>query len=120
MQRTHRIIHALNLVASSHFFCCVLPVAAKAVALGAGAGLFSATLALHARLHTYEPYLLMFSGLVFAVDFAAQYHASKVDCHDTGCDHPPCEPKKIRIRKFTLLAGALFFVNLAFFLAHAH
>lgn len=101
---------------TTHIFCCVLPTLFSLASLLVGAGLI-ATLPpgfekFHALLHGYEVPLIIFSGVVIALGWAADHYARKVDCHDTGCCHPPCAPVKNRAHIVLKAASVLFIINL--------
>ena len=91
----------------------------------AGLGTFSTLLpgynALHNLLAHYEMPLIAFSLAILCIGWGLQIHARHVDCHDTGCFHEPCDPKKIRARKLLWFATLIFVVNsgMMFFL-HDH
>ena len=70
------------------------------------------TNAIHESLHDYEGHMAVFSGVMLALGWAVQIFSWKIDCHDTGCHHGPCEPRKHRVSKILWVASALFVINL--------
>ncbi len=99
-----------------HVFCCVLPTIFTVLSFAANIGLIgmapSWMLALHAKIHHYEVPIIIFSGVILALGWFAHSMSNKVDCHDTGCGHPPCTPEKDRNGKIMIVATALFITNL--------
>lgn len=81
-----------------------------------GLGTFSTLLpgynALHDVLAHYEIPLIVFSLAILCLGWGLQLHADHVDCHDTGCHHAPCDPKKARARKLLWLATGIFIMNI--------
>lgn len=100
----------------SHVFCCVLPTVFSVITLLAGLGVLAAVPVLmvhvHDFIHHYELWVIGFSGLMIALGWVLHRHSLKVDCHDTGCHHPPCTPAKGKTSKFLLIATVLFAVNI--------
>ena len=78
-----------------HVFCCVLPTIFTVLSFAANLGLVSMApswmLAIHERIHHYEVPIIVFSGVILLIGWAGVYLSRKVDCHDTGCGHPPCD-----------------------------
>lgn len=108
---------------STHIFCCVLPTLFSLASLMVGAGLIAslppAWQSFHDVMHEYEIPLIVFSGIVIAVAWAADWYAKRIDCHDTGCCHPPCTPAKKRAHIVLKLATILFVCNIiVFFVLH--
>lgn len=101
---------------ATHIFCCVLPTLFSLLSLLVGAGLIASLppgwTSFHTLLHDYEVPLIVFSGAVIALGWAADWYAGRIDCHDTGCGHPPCKPVKRRAHIVLKIASALFIVNL--------
>lgn len=125
----HKIHHVVSWVALAsvigHVFCCGIPLALGILSLIAGLGTFSAVFpgldAAHAALRDVEIPMLLFSLSMVMLGWGLQFHASKVDCHDTGCEHPPCNPRKTRTTRLLWLATFLFFANFAMLVfAHDH
>lgn len=67
---------------------------------------------LHGALHAYELPIIAGSALVIALGWALHFYAEKIDCHDTGCGHGPCEPQKRKVSKVLKIATFLFFINI--------
>jgi hypothetical protein len=108
--------------AASHVFCCVLPTLFALVSLLTGLGMLSSMPAfesIHEIMHDYETHILVFAAVVLFIGWAVQYYSWRIDCHDTGCAHGPCKPKKRKAGKLLLLATALFVINV-FVLMLAH
>jgi len=103
-----------------HVFCCVLPTIVTVVGVLANAGLMTAApgflTELHGTIHHYEIPMIVFSGLMVALGWAIHCASEDVDCHNTGCSHPPCSPKKRKNSKILLIASALFIVNILIYL----
>lgn len=118
MQRIQNIFH-WTMVGTifGHMLCCGLPTAVSLISFLSGAGLM-ATLpfglaTLHDTIHAYETHLIVFSGVMVAFGWGLHEISRCIDCHDTGCGHPPCAPKKKRSTKLLVLATLLFVMNLA-------
>ncbi len=102
---------------ASHVFCCVLPTIFSILSLLAGIGIVVAVpgwlVSVHDVLHHWEVPLIIMSGIVVALGWALHYYSKKIDCHDTGCGHGPCAPKKARANIILKIATILFVVNVA-------
>lgn len=114
--RHHKVIHWVTLASTlSHIFCCGIPMVVGLLSLLAGMGALTTILpgleSMHHRMHSIELPLLVFSALMLALGWAVHVHGRKVDCHSTGCSHPPCEPKKTRASLLMIIATALFAFN---------
>ncbi len=109
------IVWAVILSETSHLFCCVLPTIVSLVGLLAGLGIVVALpvgfLELHDFLHVWELPMIVGSGLVLALGWAAVRHGDKVDCHSTGCAHGACIPRKKRAHLVLKIATVLFIFN---------
>ncbi|PIR34227.1 MAG: hypothetical protein COV36_01185 [Alphaproteobacteria bacterium CG11_big_fil_rev_8_21_14_0_20_44_7] len=68
--------------------------------------------------HQYETLMVIFSGAALSLSGIFHYISKKIDCHDTGCVHGSCEPKKKVSFKLFYVSLALFLINLIFYLAH--
>lgn len=103
-----------------HLFCCVLPGMVAMLSLLSGAGMIGvlpgAIAHSHEFFHHWETPLLIFSGSVLALGWGLEIASRKVDCHDTGCSHPPCEPVKRRAHIVLIIASVLFAFNLGILL----
>jgi hypothetical protein len=108
----------------SHVFCCVLPTAFSIFSLLIGAGVVSSMPvgleSLHDVMHGYELYIIAFSGLILALGWMVDVISRRVDCHDTGCGHGPCRPKKKRAHVVLQIATVLFAVNIAIYFGLHH
>lgn len=110
---------AVLLSEASHVFCCVLPTFVTACGILANIGLISAApafiLELHEFLHEYEIPIIVFSGLMVVAGWVVHAATRDVDCHDTGCVHPPCDQKKSSNSKILIIATCLFALNLVIY-----
>lgn len=70
---------------------------------------------IHNAMHEYEIPVIIFSGVMVALGWVAHMVTRDVDCHDTGCVHPPCTPQKGRNSRILLIATLLFVVNLVIY-----
>ncbi len=104
----------------SHVFCCILPTVFTVLSFAANLGLIATVpgvlLDLHEHIHEYEVLIIAVSGLMLVLGWAAHLYSRKVDCHDTGCGHPPCTPQKNTNARILIVASALFVVNLSIYL----
>lgn len=118
MHKMVRLSGTLSILAAfSHVFCCGLPMAATLLSLGAVTGGALGLGALHAYLHAYENVIIVFSGLMLCLSFAALKLSERMDCSAQGdCCHEPCAPKKHGHRILFWVAFALFWVNFAVYL----
>lgn len=109
---------------TSHVFCCVLPTVVSILSLATGLGLIAAMPAglefLHELLHEWEVPMITFSGLILLLGWGIHYLAVRVDCHDTGCVHGPCAPKKRKAGKILKIASLLFLINVTIYLCFHH
>lgn len=117
MQKLRKTINVAILLSEfSHVFCCVLPTLFSLLTLLAGLGVLAAVpvmmVEVHDLIHKYELGVIGFSGAMIGLGWLLHYHSLKVDCHDTGCHHPPCTPVKRKTSKFLLVASVLFAVNI--------
>ncbi len=117
MQRLHTALHwAVVVSAASHVFCCILPTVISLFSIMAGFGILSALMPafehMHDVLHAYETQILVFSGAMLALGWTAQAWSWRVDCHDTGCHHGSCSPKKRRASRMLWVASGLFIFNM--------
>jgi hypothetical protein len=104
----------------SHIFCCVLPGLFSALALLSNFGII-VTLpgwadGLHHAMHDWELPVIVFSGAIVAIGWAAYFYSKNNDCHAYGCDHSSCQPRKKRAGWVLLLASALFLVNVTIYI----
>lgn len=104
----------------SHVFCCVIPTLVTILSVLANIGLFAMSpdgflMSIHDAMHTYEIPVILFSGVMVLLGWLAHLSSRKVDCHNTGCAHPPCEPQKNTNGKILTIATLLFIVNLVIY-----
>lgn len=103
----------------SHVFCCVLPTLVTILGVLSNLGL--ATFApgfimdLHETLHAYEVPIVIFSGVMVVLGWMIHLRSTKIDCHDTGCVHPPCSSSKIKNARILQIATFLFALNLVIY-----
>lgn len=121
MSNLHRHLSLAVLLSEfSHVFCCILPTLFTVLSFAANLGLISTLpgflLDIHEHLHEYELQIIIGSGAILALGWLAHLHSRKVDCHDDGCCHPPCEPQKSMNSKILVLATVLFTLNISIFL----
>lgn len=117
MQKLQKgIVTAILATEASHVFCCVLPTLFSVLSLFAGLGMISAMpgwlVEVHNFLHHWEVPMIAASGMVLMLGWVLFWYSKKVDCHDHGCGHGPCEPKKDRAKIIMKAATILFFVNI--------
>ncbi len=119
-----KVRHALNFVVIlseiSHVFCCVLPTLFSIAGIMAGLGL-AGTMplwmsGLHEMIHKWEIPMILTSGFILLLGWSFSFISSKLDCHDTGCHHGPCEPKKKSATMVMKVATILFIANVSVFL----
>lgn len=103
----------------SHVFCCVLPTLVTIMGVLSSAGLIAGAPdfieKIHDTIHHYEVPIIVFSGVMVALGWVFHLSTRTVDCHATGCVHPPCDQKKVTNSKILLVATALFAVNLVIY-----
>lgn len=120
MKRIQATLHWVIVAsAASHIFCCVLPTMFALVSFFTGLGLFSVLPAfenLHHVLHSYEVPMIIMAAVMLSLGWSVQYYSWQIDCHDTGCGHGSCKPKKRRAEKMLLIATGLFVFNMAVFI----
>ena len=121
MSRFHRHLSVAVLLSEfSHVFCCVLPTVFTVLSFAANLGLVAVMpgfiLEVHERIHAYEVPIIIGSGSMLALGWVSFAFSSEVDCHDNGCGHPPCSPRKTANRKILIIASCLFAMNLMIYL----
>lgn len=103
----------------SHVFCCVLPTVISLISLASVAGITILMPGffgdLHDALHHYEIPMMLFSGIMLLVAWGISLYSLYIDCHDTGCEHGPCEPKKKHSLTVMFIATALFLINVTIY-----
>lgn len=122
MSEHHRkaIVWAVLLSEGSHIFCCVLPTLFSVLSLLSGAGMISmmpaSLVSMHDILHQYEVPMIIASAVILAIGWGLHLYSQKIDCHDTGCAHGPCETKKSKTHIFLIIATLLFAVNVSVYM----
>lgn len=117
MQKLQKAL-SIAVIASetSHVFCCVLPTIFSILSLMAGLGMIVAVPGwlegMHTWLHAWELPMIIASGVVLVLGWGVYRYSKKVDCHDSGCGHGPCAPKKDRANLILKIATGLFLVNI--------
>jgi len=103
----------------SHVFCCVLPTLVTVLGVLSNIGLIGAAPMmierLHDTIHEYEVPIIIFSGVMVVLGWIVHGASREVDCHDTGCTHPPCGTKKKSNARILWVATLLFAVNLVIY-----
>jgi len=120
-----RMMLAIILSETSHVFCCVLPTIFSVLSLLGGFGLAVTVPGwmenLHHVMHRWEMPMIVFSMVVVCAGWGLYFHAKKVDCHDHGCHHGACAPRKDVWGRILLLATVLLGFNLfVYFVFHRH
>lgn len=109
------LVWAVVLSETSHVFCCVLPTIFSLFSLLAGMGVVAAMPAflvdLHDILHSWELPMIIGSGIILALGWAAVWYSGRIDCHSTGCAHGACAPKKNKAHLVLKIATVLFVFN---------
>ena len=70
-------------------------------------------LVVHDFLHTWELPIIIGSGMMIALGWLVLIYSRKIDCHNTGCGHEPCAPKKKKSSRLLEVATILFVVNVS-------
>ncbi|MBU0800032.1 MAG: hypothetical protein KKA05_03430 [Alphaproteobacteria bacterium] len=122
MQRFKTAIFWAVLVSETgHVFCCVMPTIVTVMSLLSGLGMLSVMpaglLAFHDFMHEWEIPVIITSAVILLFGWVLHFISLKLDCHDTGCHHGECAPKKISTSKLLWIATGLFSVNLIIYLA---
>jgi nitrate reductase gamma subunit len=104
----------------SHVFCCVIPTLVTVLSVFANFGLFVMSpdgwlINIHNAMHHYEIPIILFSGVMVALGWVAHVFSRRVDCHDTGCGHPPCTPQKTKNYRILAVATILFIINIVIY-----
>lgn len=106
---------------TSHVFCCVLPTMVGVFSLLSGLGVIgilpAGIMEFHELMHHWEIPMIFASGGILALGWALYAVSRKIDCHDTGCHHGDCAPKKNRTAMILKAASVLFVVNTTIYLA---
>ena len=120
MQRLKSAIFWTVLVSETgHVFCCVMPTVVSILSLLSGLGLIgimpAGLLAFHDFMHEWELPIIATSFVVLLAGWGLHALSMKLDCHDTGCHHGACTPKKNNTSKLLWIATGLFAANLAIY-----
>ncbi|HOO82000.1 MAG TPA: hypothetical protein PK513_05825 [Alphaproteobacteria bacterium] len=121
MQEKHqkRLYLAILLSESSHIFCCVLPTLFSLVSVLTGLGLMVAVpgwlVSFHDVMHEWEVPMIIASATVVALGWALYFYSKHIDCHDTGCCHEPCGPRKRTANKILVVASLLLVFNVSIY-----
>lgn len=114
------IFWAVLVSETGHVFCCVLPTIVSVLSLLSGLGLLSVMpaglLAFHSFMHHWEIPIIAASAIILAGGWLLHGISLKLDCHDTGCHHGTCEPKKNNTVRLLWIATGLFTFNLTVYL----
>lgn len=103
----------------SHVFCCVLPTVITVLGALANIGLVSVAphfvSEIHDTIHMHEASIIIFSAAMVLLGWGVHLSSIKVDCHNTGCVHPPCDPVKTKNARVLVIATILFALNLVIY-----
>ena len=126
MQRIQKALGWAILVSeTSHVFCCVLPTLIGVSSLLTGLGVIgilpAGILEFHEIMHRWEIPMIALSGIILALGWGLYAISKRMDCHDTGCHHGDCAPKKDKTALILKAASVLFVVNTTiYYLFHYH
>lgn len=117
----HRTISIAVIIAGlSHVFCCFLPALFSIISLFTSMGAISVLPSFinswHNFMHAWESLIITISAIFLALGWILYFISKKINCHNTGCKHGACEPKKEHSGKIMLFATLLFLVNLSGYL----
>jgi hypothetical protein len=114
------IFWAVLVSETGHVFCCVMPTVVSVMSILSGLGLLSVMpaglLAFHEFMHHWEIPIIAASAVILALGWLLHFVSLRLDCHDTGCHHGACAPKKTGTGKLLWIASGLFAANLAIYL----
>ena len=115
-KKQDKIFWAILATETSHVFCCVLPTLFSLLSLLTVFGV-AITIPgwldhLHGFMHQYEVHAIIVSALAVAIGWVFHYYSIKNDCHDHGCHHKPCGPRKRTASKILKIATLLLAFNL--------
>ncbi len=106
-------------VEASHVFCCVLPTLVSLLSLLTSLGLVSSVpkglTFMHDLMHNWEIPIIIGSGLLLLLGWWLHRFSKTIDCHDNGCEHEPCGPKKDRTSLILKIATVIFAFNVLVF-----
>lgn len=114
-----KLFWAIIATETSHIFCCVLPTLFSVMSLLAGIGIV-ATMpgwleTFHDAMHDWEMPMIALSASVVAVGWGLHCYSLKNDCHDHGCEHEPCGPRKRTASKILIGATILLAFNVTIY-----
>ena len=117
MQKLQKPLNiAIVLAEASHIFCCVLPTIVSIMSLLVGVGVIGSLpfsmLVLHDLMHDWELPIIIGSGILIAFGWVVMIYSRRIDCHDAGCCHEPCTPKKRKSSRLLEIATILFVINI--------
>ena len=121
MEEKHqkRLFWAIIATETSHVFCCVLPTLFSVMSVLAGLGVVAVMPGwlenLHDVMHDWEMPAIILSATVVAIGWGLHYYSLKNDCHDHGCEHEPCGPRKRTASKILIAATILLAFNLTIY-----
>jgi len=69
----------------------------------------------HDVMHRWEVPMIIFSASVVVLGWALYFSSKKIDCHDTGCCHEPCEPRKKTANRILIVATVLLIFNVSIY-----
>lgn len=103
----------------SHVFCCVLPSIFSILTMMVGLGIMGALpvglTQFHDMMHGWELTIIITSAAILAFGWALHVISERLDCHNTGCGHEPCTPKKKKTARVLKFATILFLVNVSIY-----
>ena len=119
IRKTSSILGTLSFL--PHIFCCVLPIFAAIIGLGATIGLGAALAsnpfyqfvdAYHWQLLGVAVAGVMLSGMFSLISY-------RIDCREVAgsCTHASCAPKKLRSFRIFLISCALLALDMAWYFA---
>lgn len=127
MQEKHqkRLFLAIILSETGHVFCCVLPTIFSIMSLLAGAGLVASMptwmIGFHDMMHVWEVPMIILSAVVVLLGWGLYFYSRQIDCHNTGCHHEPCGPRKKTANRILVIASILLAFNVTIYLGiHRH
>ncbi len=105
---------------TTHVFCCVLPVLFSVISLLTGFGLIAVMPGwlegVHDLMHGWELPVIAVSGVILAFGWFLEEYSRRIDCHDTGCQHGKCDPRKDRAKAILKIATVLFVFNVLIYI----
>lgn len=118
-KQNNKFIWAVIATETSHVFCCVLPTLFSLISLLSGFGLIITIPGwmetLHDTMHGLELPMIVFSAFIVFIGWGLHYYSVKNDCHDHGCHHKPCGPRKRAASKILIAASVLLCFNLVIY-----